>query len=64
MDLVEVYGHKALFIKDILKMEKNMEVVCLSFKMEKNICKENFKMMFLLVKLLKQLKALHKKAKI
>ena len=39
MGLVEVYGLKALFIKDILKMAKNMEVVYLFFKMEKNTFK-------------------------
>ena len=37
MDSAEVYGHKALFIKDISKMEKNMETVYQCFKMEINI---------------------------
>ncbi len=60
MGLVEVYGLKALFIKDILKRAKNMEVVYLFFKMEKNTFKENFKMMFLLVKLINNPQVFHK----
>ena len=50
-----VSGHKERFIRGILGMERNMEMEYLCFKMEKNIYKEDFIMMYSLAKNLHQI---------